>query len=777
MLAIIVSFQITVLVATRYAVSTAVDQQLHRQLEVGSRVWAQSHGAQLVQLTERLLVLADDFGFKQAVATEDPPTLRSVLANQTERLGAQYGLLLDAEGMTTASHLPDGAELRDADLGLALEAARQQGFAAGVLALSGRPIRYALAPVFAPDLVGWVAVGEEMGRESLGRFESITGLDAALALGSDCRVVAQSPALAAFDSPQGFCATLSSADSDHEWAQMEGLAGRALRAERLTRDGSAPVWLLMSSAREQALQPFAGLQSRALWLGLLAALITLAVASWIGTRVSRPVAQLADAATRMRQGDYEAPVEARGDDEIGQLARAFTRMQRAIGERERRILHQATHDGLTDLPNRDQALHRLTLAMEAKDGAVAHGAVVRVDIRRFREVNNLLGQAFGDEVLVRCAERLKGAVRGQDLVARVGSNEFLLLMYGIGADDAQARVERLVAAMKAPLVLSRTELALDVYVGVALFPEDAIDAAQLLRRSDIALGAAKRGGQVISFYQKGSEEAHLRRLRLIGDLRHAESRGELQLVFQPQMAVLDERPVHAEALLRWRHPELGFVPPDEFVALAEHAGLIPSITRFVIGRALQQLDDWRLRGIDCGVAINLSALDLSRQDLPETVLGLISKYRIAPELLVIEVTESAMMQDLEQSIATLHKLRSAGIPIAVDDFGTGQSTLAQLKRLPVDQLKIDKSFVMALRAGTDDERIVSSIVQLAHALALVVVAEGVETEEGLEVLRRQGCELAQGYLHSRPLEPEEFARWWGERRRKERVAAHGEAQR
>ena len=771
MLAIIVAFQLTVMVAMRYSVSTAVDQQLHRQLEVGSRVWAQSHDTELVQLTERLLVLADDFGFKQAVATEDPPTLASVLANQSERLGAQFGLLLSPGGEPTAHHLPDGANLTPADLQAALATAREQGFAAGVAALAGQPVRYALVPVFAPELIAWVAVGERIGRESLQRFELIAGLDGALLLGEECRLLAQAEPLAVLSGQDAFCASLDPSLAEQEWPQLEVLSGRPLRAERLTRSGATPVWLLMSSAREQALEPFAGLQSRALWLGLVAALLTLLVASWIGARVSRPVAQLADAARRMRRGDYDTLVEVRGNDEIGELARAFTRMQRAISERERHILHQASHDALTDLPNRDQALERLATVMQERDGVIAHGAVVLVDIGRFREVNDLFGQAFGDEVLVRCADRLKGVVRGQDMVARVGSNEFLVLMYGIGPEEAQSRAERLIAAMQAPLVLSRTELALEVSVGVALFPDDAVDAAQLLRRSDIALGAAKHGGLPVAVYRQGSEEAHLRRLRLIGDLRHAEERGEFLLVYQPQMALLDERPVHAEALLRWRHPELGSVPPDEFVALAEHAGLIPSITRFVITRAVEQLDHWRRSGIRCGVAINLSALDLARPDLPETVLGLLSRHRIEPDALVIEVTESAVMQDLSQAIETLHKLRSAGIPIAVDDFGTGQSTLAQLKRLPVDQLKIDKSFVTGLREGTDDERIVSSVVQLAHAMSLVVVAEGVETEEGLAVLRRHGCELAQGYVHARPLPAEEFAQWWRSRSGPGRLAA------
>jgi diguanylate cyclase (GGDEF)-like protein len=495
----------------------------------------------------------------------------------------------------------------------------------------------------------------------------------------------------------------------------------------------------------------------------LAALITLAVASWIGARVSRPVAELAHAAARVRQGDYGTLLEPKGEDELGDLARAFAGMQAAISERERRILHQATHDALTDLPNREQALQRLAAVMEGEGEEIIHGAAVRVDIRHFREVNDLLGQTFGDEVLVRCAERLRGVVRGQDLVARVGGNEFLVLMHGIGAVDAHARVERLIVAMQAPLVLSQTELALDVSVGVALFPEDAVDAAQLLRRSDIALGVAKQGGKSVAVYEQGREEAHLRRLKLIGDLRHAEERGELSLAFQPQFALAAPRRLHAEALLRWSHPDLGNVPPDEFIPLAEHAGLVPSITRFVIGRALEQLVSWREQGIECGVAVNLSALDLSRPDLPEVVLGLLARHRIEPEALVLEVTESAVMQDLSQSIDTLRKLRSAGICIAVDDFGTGQSSLAQLKRLPVDQLKIDKSFVMGLRSGTDDERIVSSVVQLAHALSLVVVAEGVETEEGLEVLRQHGCELAQGFLHSRPLSAAAFTAWWTQR--------------
>lgn len=759
MLAIIIAFGLTVLVTTRYAVSTAVDQQLHRQLEVGSRVWNQSHDAQLAQLTERLLLTAEDFGFRQAVATADPPTLESVLGNQVERLGVQYAILLDVDGQTTSRYLPDSVKLPDVDFGTILRAARRDGFAAGVVSLSGQPLRFALVPVFAPQLVAWVAVGERIERDTLERFELISGLDAGLLVGFDCQLAAASGPLSSLQQAPGFCAQVDAGLVAQEWNEVEALGGRPLLAIRLSAETATPVWLLMSSSRELAMRPFEGLQSRALWLGIGAALLTLVLASWIGARVSRPVARLAEVAARIREGEYDSDLAVSGNDELGQLADAFSSMQRAIAEREQRILHQAGHDRLTGLPNREQALGRLSGMVGAAGQDSAPGAVVRIDIRRFREVNDLLGHQFGDEVLVHCAERLRGVVRGDDLVARVGGNEFLVLMQGISPADALDRVGRLTAAMQAPLLLSRTELKLDVSVGIALFPDDVVDAAQLLRRSDIALASAKRGGVPLAVYESGKEEAHLRRLRLIGDLRHAEERGELHLAFQPQVALDGDVKSHAEALLRWRHPELGNVPPDEFIALAEYAGLIPSITRFVIDRALQHLSAWRSSGMDCGVAVNLSALDLLRPELPEVVLELLGRYGVPPGALVVEVTESAVMQDLATSIAALQRLRQAGVLVAVDDFGTGQSSLAQLKRLPVDQLKIDKSFVMALRAGTDDEQIVGSILQLAHGLSLVVVAEGVETEDGLAVLRARGCELAQGYLLSRPLSAEDFQQW------------------
>lgn len=758
------------MLAVRLSVHDAVGEQMHHDLVVGRRVWEQSSDVRLRQLLDRLLVLSEDFGFKEAVATGDPPTLQSALANAGGRIGAPFAILLSPTGELLGRQLPVAAEINRDALATLLTAAQAEGFAVGVAAVAEVPVSFALVPVFAPNLIGWVGVGVPLDEQALGELTGITALGAALLVGDDCRIAARAGGLVDWTPGESVCGVQApeQAANVQEWEEP---GGRLLNRLRLSAPGSEAVYLVLGSSRETAMQPFLALNQLVLWLAAGATALAILLAVWLGRLVSRPVGELAAAAARIRQGDYGTTLAVTGGDELAELADTFNRMQRGIAEREQRILHQASHDGLTGLANRERALQRLReLLREAHGGRRSAGAVLKIDIRRFKEINDLLGHAFGDKVLQRAAERLRTAVRDADVVARLGGNEFLVLLLGVEADAAESRAQRVGESLQRPLDLDGTEIRLEIAIGLALYPDGDVDDAALVRRADIALQRAKQRGHLLERYLAGHDERHLRQLRLIGDLRHAIERNELSLAFQPKVEVVSGRVNRCEALLRWDHAELGRVAPDEFIPLAERAGLVGSLTAFVLDSAIAQVQRWRCEGVHAGVAVNLSALDLVDETLPDLVLRTLQRYEVAPAELIVEVTESAVMQDLKLSLETLHRLRRVGVRIAVDDFGTGQSSLAQLKRLPVDELKIDKSFVMTLLPGTDDEQIVQSIVQLAHALSLTVVAEGVESETGLQVLRRHGCETVQGYLFSRPLDAEGFARWWRQRASGPRLA-------
>ncbi len=747
---------------TRFAVERSVREQIARELDVGERVWQRFQVARERELLDRVAVLAEDFGFRDAVASGDPPTMASALANAASRIGAQAGWLVDAEGRLLAELDANRSGLPEAALARMVAVARQDGFLVGVTATGERAHALALVPVFAPALVGWVALGREFGADDVEEFAAITGLRAAVMV----RDGAAQQAVAGSDRPIGAAEPFAldwrpDAPAVQAPATPDGAGLASARALRVSLPGEAPVFVVVEAARAEAMAPFADLGRQVLLLSALAAVLVLAGALYAGRRVSRPVEALAGAVTRIERGEYAdpVPVPVGGGDEFGRLAGALNRMQGAIAEREATIRHQAGHDRLTGLPNRDRALMLLAQACRKAISRGREGALLTLDLDDFKQINDTLGHAFGDRVLIEVAARLREAVRDHDVVARLGADEFMVMFEEIDADAALQRAELLLRALRMPLPPGEAPIVLDASVGLVAFPQAGADAEVALRRAEIAMYDAKDGRRGVVVYAAGREEQHLRQLRLVGELRHAIDRDELALVYQPKIELVDGRVEHAEALLRWQHPELGRIGPDEFVPLAERSGLIRPLTLHVLGRALAQVCDWAGQGLDLGVAVNLSAEDLLDETLPASVDGILRRHGVAPARLILEVTETAVMRDLPVALRTLHGLRQLGIRIAIDDFGTGQSSLAQLKRLPVDELKIDKSFVLSLAEGGEDELIVRSIIDLAHTLALRVVAEGVESAGGLALLRRHGCNLAQGYHLSRPLEPAALAEW------------------
>ena len=356
-------------------------------------------------------------------------------------------------------------------------------------------------------------------------------------------------------------------------------------------------------------------------------------------------------------------------------------------------------------------------------------------------------------------KRLRLAVRPDDLVARLGGDEFMVVMGEVEREHAPRRARGLLAQLREPLDLPSTRINLDCSIGLVLSPDHGDDAQTLLRRADIALYDAKQARSGVAVYQPGRDEVHLRQLALMGDLRESVTRGQLSLRFQPKVDLASRQVHHVEALLRWQHPTLGAVPPDEFIPLAERSGFVHELTRFVLEQALRQNAAWRAEGLDLGVAINLSAMDLMDADLPDFIHDCQRRHRVPPAKIILEVTEGALMRDVDYAVRMLHRLRAGGIRLSIDDFGTGYSSLAQLKRMPVDELKIDKSFVMQMTEGSDDAVIVRSTIELGHNMGLSVIAEGVESDSSLALLRQYRCDMVQGYLFSKPLAAGDLVAW------------------
>jgi len=420
----------------------------------------------------------------------------------------------------------------------------------------------------------------------------------------------------------------------------------------------------------------------------------------------------------------------------------------------------ALHDTLTGLPNRTLLMDRLDHAISAsrRDGKPL--ALLILDLDRFKEINDTLGHAVGDSLLAEVGQILSEPLRDSDSVARLGGDEFAILLPSVSS-LAQARdiAERVAGVLARPFPVEGITVEVGVSIGVALYPDHGADASELMRGADVAMYVAKRDHITVSIYDEDKDHHSVRNLSMSGELRQAMDADELILFYQPQIDVATGRLVGAEALLRWDHPRHGMVSPDEFVSLAEQTGLIRPLTRWVIGKALKQISLWQEKGLDIGLSINLSPRNLHEEGLAHTIGELMEKRGLRPELITLEITEDAIMTDPERALAAIRHLKECGVRLAIDDFGTGYSSLAYLKALPVDELKIDKSFVMHMADETNDEVIVRSTIDLAHNLGLSVVAEGVESELHLQTLRGLGCDIGQGFHIGRPLRIEEFHQW------------------
>jgi diguanylate cyclase (GGDEF)-like protein len=420
----------------------------------------------------------------------------------------------------------------------------------------------------------------------------------------------------------------------------------------------------------------------------------------------------------------------------------------------------ALHDQLTDLPNRTLFHDRVEQAIvaTAREGSIA--AVMILDLDRFKEINDTLGHEHGDVLLAELGPRFRGVLREVDTVARLGGDEFGILLEGLhGEDEAVGVGEKLTAALVDPFLLGDTEIEVGASIGIALSPDHGGDADALMRRAEVAMYVAKAARDPLSVYSVEHDHYTKDRLTLITDLRRAIDAGEITLAYQPKLDLARLAVVGLEALARWDHPERGPVPPDVFVPLAEHTGLIRRLTPYVLNLALEQCREWGNAGLDLPVAVNLSARDLLDPGLPNLVAEVLRRHDLDPGSLVLELTEGSVMDRPAMAEEILDHLASMGVALAIDDFGTGYSSLAYLQRLPMRELKIDRSFVMGMRTNEGDAAIVHSTIDLGHNLGLIVVAEGVEDAESLERLAEMGCDIAQGYHVARPMPPDQIEGW------------------
>ena len=470
-----------------------------------------------------------------------------------------------------------------------------------------------------------------------------------------------------------------------------------------------------------------------------------------------------------RKDGSHYPVEIHLQFSATETPPVFIAITQDISERKQYISnleHKALHDTLTGLPNRSLFQDRLIYALKAARRGASALAVLTIDVMRLREVNDILGHGAGDFVLQEVASRLQKTLRESDTLARLGGDEYAIILPGVSMQQVDIAVGKIQQQFELPVNIEDISLEVEAAIGIALYPEHGDEPALLLQHADIAMHVAKNESTGFSVYNHEGNPYTLRRLKLLGELRQAIEKMELVLYYQPQIDLKTGRITSVEALARWPHPSEGIIPPDEFIPMVEKSGLIQPFTHWVLEDAIRQVKRWTEAGIDLTIAVNLSARNLIDVNLPGDIEKLLDSYNVSPAQLTLEVTESAIMSRPETALSILTQLHNIGFKLSIDDFGTGYSSLAYLKKLPVSELKIDQSFVFGLTTNDDDAVIVRSTIELAQNMGLKVVAEGVEDQDILDTLVVLGCDIAQGYHMSRPLPVEELDVWlanspWG----------------
>ncbi|WP_166268671.1 putative bifunctional diguanylate cyclase/phosphodiesterase [Marinobacter caseinilyticus] len=701
-------------------------------------------------LISNLRIVADDFGFKSAIATRDTPTITSVLANHSARAGTGLAMLADNSGTLIANlqGLENGTPLPFANL---LASAQESGSAAEIVSWQNRAYQILIVPIQGPGLRAWLAAGFPLNNAFAEFIGDLTGTQVVFERrqGGEAMILASSLPQRALDQE------LLSQFNKLNGAELVDSNRYFIQSLNLKSGSDGSIHALLLSDRAKALETYYQLALEMLLLVLTALFIAGVLVVLTARALGRPVLQLANFAAAIGEGRSVQPPDLRTGGELRTLSKALNDMLLRIREREHRIRHDAIHDDLSGLPNRK------AIESELRDWFSEHrkGYLVGISLTDFKALNETLGYSFGDQALLAIGLRLRGQLPINCIFGRTGGNEFIALLPVEDESSLRSLLARLRSHAELPAVISDTPINLKLHMAILELPADASTSDEVRRRLSLTLGRAAHAENHMAFYRPGGDEDHLKELRLIRDLPNALNDGHMYMNYQPKVRFGSATFTQVEALIRWRHPELGFINPEEFIRLAERSGQIQELTGFILRRIARDTADWHKNGLDIGVAINLSALDLTNRNLADEIHTVFKGWHGRMNKLTFEITESAVMADAGVATQVLEQLRSLGVRLSVDDFGTGYSSLAQLRQLPVHELKIDKSFVLNLGSQPQDQLIVKSTIDMAHGLGLSVVAEGIENVESWQLLQGWGCDLAQGFFLGRPMVSTDLTAW------------------
>jgi diguanylate cyclase (GGDEF)-like protein len=720
-----------VLGAALMAVSAAnrgnAEREVRRQLAVGSSVFSGLLDSDRRQLKTAANAVADDYAFREAVATGDTDTSSSALENEAERIGAAMAVLSSMKGTVIASygaHPIAKAQLPEAKDG-----------ASGVFVDDGRIYQLVTVAVRSPLPVALVTMGFEVDAHTAQQLADVTGLAVTFSY---------------------------RANGDWKEAVSTAPAGAARASDviayniGMSKVGDSEVIATLSRSLTDARAPFERLTIVLFAIAGISLAVAAAAILWLSRGITQPLRELTDAVDKIRGGSYDVSVDLQRRDELGVLAEGLRLMQSAVLSRDRSIRQLAYEDPLTGLMNRTAFVGAVAEALKSGDRALG---VAVINLHRFRRINEHLGYSVGDAVLTKIGARLASVPSVKGAVARLTADQFAAFSQLPEKVSLQLWGTSLLEALGEPVLVESQPIDLTATVGLALSNDATPTADELIVCADLALERARREKLALAVYDPTLKPMSRDQLSLFGELRRAVEQDELRLFFQPKIELGTQRVAGAEVVLRWQHPTRGLLSPDAFIPFAEQTGFIRRLTRWTLDRAIAQGAAWFNAGRPLSLAVNISADDVSDTRLDSRVAALVTRHQLPPSLLTLELTESGFIEDPTRALQMLDALAALGVLLSIDDFGTGYSSLSHLARMPVHEVKIDRSFVSGLESNAEFATVVRSAIEMGHSLGLKVVAEGIETESAAQQLRDFGCDIVQGYLYAKPMCLEDLEKW------------------
>ncbi|XOV81125.1 MAG: EAL domain-containing protein [Aestuariibacter sp.] len=751
MLAVVVAVTLYTVQSATYKHSTGT---LLEHVRTSSSVVEDKLNNQVNRLNGFLTTLSKNFNFIKLVATaaDDKESLDVALLNFQNRIDADLAWVQDADG-NVVTHtpgidsglLPTNTELFNNEQ-LTWWRVGQQFYLLKTVPMAFTPR--------SQDIQAWIAMGIRADKLITEELVNLTGMEVSLLhLDKQNTLIGsthdESTAATLFSQALNTTPGLHSFNGDYShWIYASSSLGLV---------GNAQAHLVLGTVEDKAYLSYNSLLLQLVAILAIAAVMALVAAMLLSNGITRPVTKLVNVTRKIREGQYVKDFPTSATREVDSLSTAISSMQEGIIKREKEIQFLAYYDSLTELPNRNQFQKHLSESICAKPEQ--QFAVLTLDVDRFKEINDTIGHDAGDKLLKEIPNRLKSFAQKDTFIAHTGGDEFAIVSPMMDEQSAGKIAEYYASMFDKPFLIEQLALEVRLSIGVACYPHDAKTALGLMQCADIALYSGKGNHFAYTIYHDELNKHSVQRLSLMSELRGALAEGQLQLFYQPKLAIEEGRITTVECLIRWIHPTHGFIPPDEFIPLAEQTGAIRDVTKWGLRTGMAQQKKWQDAGYNIGIAVNISAVDLIDMQLPAYVAELLTEFDTAPEQLTLEVTESAVMTDPTSALKALNTLQKMGIELSIDDFGTGYSSMAQLKKMPVNELKIDKAFVLELATSEDDQVMVRTLMSLAQNLGLKTVAEGVEDAATLKFLQDVGCTKAQGFHLSRPLPADKFDEW------------------